>query len=214
MSNFPNLLVKRLTKTATLPTRAHDTDAGLDLYADELVMVAKRDKSLISTGISIGLPPNTMGKIFSRSGIAWKNGIQAGAGVIDEGFRSDVKVLLFNNTDKDFFAEPGTKIAQLVIIPVYYSQVQEVDELTETERGAGGFGSSDKKVEVAKSKENSKNEMLEIMNSVLAPVIKQMSNPEEGNETDAMASMMQQMLGLIGNMKPNKDKDSQIDKVD
>jgi dUTP pyrophosphatase len=222
MSSFPDLQVKLLTKTAKLPTRSHDTDAGLDLYADELVMVAKRGQATISTGIAIGLPPNTMGKIFSRSGLASKQGIIAEAGVIDESYSGNVMVCLFNLTDKDYYAEPGTKIAQLIIIPVYYSSVKQVEKLTETDRGAAGFGSTDLKVDAVKPKTkkeaNSNKEVMNMLEPLLKPMLENMSGPGAQPESQALGNMMQQMLGIFSQVntisEETHEKSEPADKVD
>lgn len=139
------LEVKKLTNTATLPNRAHATDAGADLFCDEKVIIGPGDKTLVSTGIAIKLPEGTFGYIRPRSGLAVKKGLHTLAGVVDEQYRGEVKICLYNTTKEVFVAEPGTKIAQLLVLPIYYPTIEEVKELNETTRGDGGFGSTDAK---------------------------------------------------------------------
>jgi len=139
------LPVKRLTETAVLPTRAHPGDAGLDLYADESVIVCASCRLLVSTGISVAIPPGYVGLIWPRSGLAAKHGISVDAGVIDAGYRGPIKVLITNaSEDHHYEINRGEKIAQLLIQPVSLLDPVEVDALNETERHAGGFGSSGK----------------------------------------------------------------------
>jgi len=138
------LPVKCLTETAILPTRAHSGDAGLDLYADESVIVCASCRSLVSTGIAIAIPYGYVGLIWPRSGLAAKHGISVDAGVIDSGYRGPIKVLLTNaSTVQHYEINRGDKIAQLLIQPVALLTPVEVDCLNETERDADGFGSSD-----------------------------------------------------------------------
>jgi len=138
------LPVKRLTETALLPTRAHPGDAGLDLYADESAYINSLDRELVSTGIIIAIPSGYVGLIWPRSGMAAKFGISVDAGVIDSGYRGPVKVLITNSGDYPYEIGRGDKIAQLLIQPVSLLDPVEVDALNETERDAGGFGSSGK----------------------------------------------------------------------
>ena len=136
------LKVKRLTDTAKLPTRAHTGDAGLDLYADEAWLLSATSRALINTTISIAIPDGYVGLIWPRSGLAAKHGISVDAGVIDAGYRGPVKVLVTNSGDDDYAVHVGDKIAQLLIQPVSLMEPVEVDCLDETDRSAGGFGSS------------------------------------------------------------------------
>ena len=136
------LKVKRLTDTALLPTRAHAGDAGLDLYADEAWLLSTASRALINTNISIAIPDGYVGLIWPRSGLAAKHGISVDAGVIDAGYRGPVKVLVTNSGDDDYAVHRGDKIAQLLIQPVSLMEPVEVDCLDETDRNAGGFGSS------------------------------------------------------------------------
>lgn len=137
-----HLLVKRLSPSATLPTRGSALAAGYDIYASAATTIPGRGQALVSTEISIAVPEGTYGRIAPRSGLAVKHGIQTGAGVIDADYRGEVRVLLFNHKDEDFQVEKGDRIAQLVLEVVRMSEVREVESLEETARGAGGFGST------------------------------------------------------------------------
>jgi deoxyuridine 5'-triphosphate nucleotidohydrolase len=143
--------VKRLTETAILPTKAHDSDAGFDLYADEDKLIPPKGRGTISTGISIS-PPNIQYpgfniylRIAPRSGLSAKKGIDIFAGVMDFDYRGDYIVCLFNASDEPFEVKKGDKIAQIIPTIILNDKLVEVEELDETERGAKGFGSSDKK---------------------------------------------------------------------
>ncbi|KAF9057433.1 dUTPase-like protein [Panaeolus papilionaceus] len=139
---LPNLLIKRLSEKATLPTRGSALAAGYDLYSAEKKVIPAGGKALVDTQISIAVPPGTYGRVAPRSGLASKFMIATGAGVIDADYRGVVFVLLFNHSDKDFEVQEGDRIAQLIIERIYTPEVQEVDDLEETVRGAGGFGST------------------------------------------------------------------------
>ena len=139
-----------LDKGAYMPTRAHETDAGLDLYAciDEPLTLNKGDKALIPTGIAIGLDdPHYAAFIHSRSGLAIKHGIGLlnSVGVIDSDYRGEVCVGVIKQTEEPYTIQPFERIAQMVIKPVELPEIIEVEELDETDRGAGGFGSTGKK---------------------------------------------------------------------
>lgn len=136
------LRVKKLTKSSKLPSRGSEFSAGYDLYASESVMVKSKDRALVSTGIAISVPSGTYGRIAPRSGLAVKHGIDVGAGVIDEDFRSDIKVLLMNHGDANYTINAGDRIAQLIIENISSPEVKEVNELDNTARGKGGFGST------------------------------------------------------------------------
>ena len=144
MSPAP-LRVQRLDPAATLPSRAHDDDAGYDLHALEPARLAPGERAVIRTGIAIELPPGHAGLVLPRSGLAARNGIAMvnAPGLIDAGYRGELQVLLLN-TDRRarFDVAAGDRIAQLVIVAVAAPEVVEADELAATARGAGGFGSS------------------------------------------------------------------------
>ena len=137
--------VKRLDRSATLPTRAHPGDAGLDLYANESAALAPGERAMISTGIAVEIPAQHAGLVMPRSGNAAKHGIALvnAPGLIDAGYRGELKILLLN-TDRSetFTVNPGDRIAQLVLTPIATPEVVEVDDLSDHVRGQGGFGSS------------------------------------------------------------------------
>jgi dUTP pyrophosphatase len=139
------LRVRRIDPAARLPTRAYEGDAGLDLYALELVELAPGARAAVRTGIAVEIPPGQAGLVLPRSGLAARHGIALvnAPGLIDAGYRGELRVLLLN-TDRDvpFTVAPGERIAQLVLVRVETPLVAEVEELALSERGAGGFGSS------------------------------------------------------------------------
>ena len=128
----------------SVPQYAHDGDAGADITASEKTIIPAREKSLIPTGIRLEIPEGHVGLIWPRSGLAVKKGIDCGAGVIDSHYRGEVKVLLFNHSDNEFHIEPGDRIAQILIQKVERVQFIPADELSETDRSEGGFGSTGK----------------------------------------------------------------------
>ena len=139
------LRVRRLDPAAVVPTRAHPGDAGLDLCAIEALTLAPGDRALVRTGLAIELPPGHAGLVVPRSGLAARHGISVvnAPGLIDAGYRGEVKVLLLNTDAVEAFAvTPGDRIAQLVVTPVAAPPVAEVGELSPSARGEGGFGSS------------------------------------------------------------------------
>jgi len=139
------LRVRRLHPDARLPVRAHDDDAGHDLCALEAATLQPGERATIRTGIAIELPPNHAGLVVPRSGLAARHGIAIvnAPGLIDAGYRGELKVLLLNTDRRAAFAiAPGDRIAQLVIVAVAAPQIVEADALAATLRGEGGFGSS------------------------------------------------------------------------
>ncbi len=135
------LKVKRLNENAKLPERKHEEDAGLDLYSCEEVEILPNEIKTISTGIAIEIPKGYFGLIKDRSGLATK-GLHVLAGVIDSNYRGEVKVVLINLSKEKIKIEKNSRIAQLIIIPYLKVNIQEVEELSQTERGEKGFGSS------------------------------------------------------------------------
>ncbi|KAL4780194.1 dUTPase-like protein [Aspergillus varians] len=139
---IPSLLVKKLTPTATAPTRGSAFAAGYDLYSAKEIVIPAKGKALVDTGLAIAVPEGTYGRVAPRSGLASKHFIDTGAGVIDADYRGEVKVLLFNFSDVDFTVKEGDRVAQLVLERIYTPEVMVVEELEESVRGAGGFGST------------------------------------------------------------------------
>jgi len=139
------LPVKRLHGEATLPTRAYEGDAGLDLAAGERVELGPGDRAAVGTGLAVAIPDGHAGFVQPRSGLAARHGIAVlnSPGLVDAGYRGELKVVLLN-TDRDeaFVVEPGMRIAQLVVMPVVLTEPKEVRELPASERGERGFGSS------------------------------------------------------------------------
>jgi dUTP pyrophosphatase len=138
------LKVKKLNGNAVLPCYAHPGDAGLDLFASEAAVMAPGDSCLVRTGISIELPPGLEAQVRPRSGLALKHGVTVlnTPGTIDAGYRGEVGVILINHGRAEFRVEAGMKIAQMVIQAVVQATVREVGDLSDTRRGAGGFGST------------------------------------------------------------------------
>jgi dUTP pyrophosphatase len=130
----------KLDKKAKI-TRAHKTDAGLDLYARETQVVPARESAVFDTGVHIELPPNTAGIIISKSGLNVNHGITS-TGLIDEGYTGSIRAKLFNHSGIDYTVHEGEKISQLVIVPILTPDLELVDDLEATERGSNGFGST------------------------------------------------------------------------
>ena len=131
----------KLMERAFRPTRAHKTDAGLDLLSPIDVFVPARGSVVIDTGVCVELPENTVGMVKSKSGRNTKHGITS-EGVIDVGYSGSIRVKLYNHSDWWYEVKRGDKISQLVIMPIIIPELELVDELGETERGANGFGST------------------------------------------------------------------------
>lgn len=131
----------KLDAGAHIPTRAHNTDAGLDIRAIDGRTVPARGSVTFDTGVHIELPEGTVGFLKSKSGLNVNHGITS-EGVIDVGYTGSIRVKLYNNSDVDYEVKAGDKISQLVILPICTPTLELVDSLDETERGTGGFGSS------------------------------------------------------------------------
>ena len=141
--------VKKLRENATLPTRGSAQAAGYDLYAcidGESVTIAPHSTEKIGTGLAIAVPDGYFGAIFARSGLAAKRGLRPAncVGVADSDYRGEYIVALHNDTDEPRTVAAGERIAQLVVMPYLSVEFTEVADLDETERGAGGFGSTGK----------------------------------------------------------------------
>ncbi|XP_047050625.1 deoxyuridine 5'-triphosphate nucleotidohydrolase-like [Lolium rigidum] len=142
-SSSPLLLkVKRLSPNAVLPSRSSAHAAGYDLSSAVEAVIPARGRALVTTDLSVAVPEGTYARIAPRSGLAWKHGIDVGAGVVDADYRGPVGVLLFNHSDADFVVRPGDRVAQMVVERVAAPEVAEVDDLDATVRGEGGFGST------------------------------------------------------------------------
>jgi dUTP pyrophosphatase len=139
------LVVRRLRDDAVLPEHAYPGDAGLDLAACERVVIAPGARAVVSTGLAVAIPVGHAGLVTPRSGLAVRHGLGMvnAPGLIDSGYRGELRVVLLN-TDREtpFTVESGMRVAQLVVIPVPELTLVEVEDLPETERGVAGFGSS------------------------------------------------------------------------
>ncbi len=136
--------IKKLHEEAVIPKYAHEGDAGADLVSVEEMYIPAGMTKMISTGIALELAPFWEAQIRPRSGLAAKNGLTVlnTPGTIDCQYRGEIKVLLHNTSDEEFVVEKGMRIAQMVITELPKVEFEEVDELSETERGEGGFGST------------------------------------------------------------------------
>jgi dUTP pyrophosphatase len=139
------LRVAKTKEGATLPSRAHEGDAGLDLYACEDAHLGPGERWSVGTGIAVEIPDAHAGLVLPRSGLADRHGIALvnSPGLIDSGYRGEIRVLLLNTDPAEVFrVEPGDRIAQLLIAPIAIAEAVEADALAESARGEGGFGSS------------------------------------------------------------------------
>ena len=141
-----DLPVMRLRDGARVPERAYAGDAGLDLGTCERVELRPGERRVVPTGLAVAIPPGYAGFVQPRSGLAARDGVAVvnSPGLIDSGYRGEIQVVLLNTDgERTFVAEPGERIAQLVVLAVPDVAVNEVDVLPASERGTGGFGSSD-----------------------------------------------------------------------
>ena len=133
--------IKKLNPEAILPKYAREGDAGLDLYSCEETILKPGERKMISAGIAMELSEGYVALIWDRSGNASK-GIKTMGGVVDYTYRGEFKIIMLNTSNENFEIKKGQRIAQLLIQPIVTAEVQEVKELSETERGAGAFGST------------------------------------------------------------------------
>lgn len=136
-----SLSIKKLDPEATLPTRAHHDDAGLDLYGLEDKTVAPGEGMMLRTGVAVAVPMGHVGLISDRSSLA-KRGLKTAGGVIDAGYRGELGVLAWNLSNGPIAIRRGDRIAQLLIVPIATPAPEEVEDLGDTKRGVGGFGST------------------------------------------------------------------------
>ena len=138
--------IKKINDRAIVPTRGHNGDAGYDLYAclKGTITILPGETVMIPTGLTIAIPDGYFGAIFARSGLATKQGIRPAncVGVCDAPYRGEYIVALHNDGSEDVYIEHGDRIAQLIVIPFLPVEFNQIDELSETNRGAGGFGST------------------------------------------------------------------------
>lgn len=143
-SKISKIEIVLMNNNATVPKKGTQYSAGYDLYASEDGVIEPNKRTMISTGIKMSIPNGYFGKIFPRSGLAVKNGINVLAGVIDSDYVGEIKVVLANHNDKAFEYKIGDRIAQLIILKCEDVDFELVDNLTATNRGEGGFGSTGK----------------------------------------------------------------------
>jgi dUTP pyrophosphatase len=134
--------VKKLSEFAIIPTRGSIFAAGFDLSSAYDTVVKAKSNAIVKTDLSIAIPVNTYARIAPRSGLAVKNFIDTGAGVVDYDYRGPIGIVLFNHSDNDFFIKRGDRVAQLILEKISMVDIIEVKELTSTERGGQGFGST------------------------------------------------------------------------
>jgi dUTP pyrophosphatase len=139
------LPITRLREDAVVPERAYEGDAGLDLAACERVVIEPGERAVVPTGLAVAIPDGHAGLVLPRSGLAARHGLGKvnSPGLIDSGYRGEIRVVLLNTDRREAFTvEPGMRIAQLVVVPLPEVELVEVDELPASERGVRGFGSS------------------------------------------------------------------------
>ena len=141
-----NVCIKLLNSEAILPTYGSIDAAGADLYAniDDVLTILPHETKLVKTGVAMAIPKGLVGLVFARSGLASKRGLAPAnkVGVIDADYRGEIMVALHNHTNQEQSIEPNERIAQISFVPYVKGNFQVVDDLEETERGAGGFGST------------------------------------------------------------------------
>lgn len=135
------LKVKRIHQDAKLPSYGHSGDAGMDLFSAEEVVLTKGQAVPVPTGIQVAIPEGHVGLVWDKSGISLK-GVHRLAGVIDSGYRGEIKVVMINLGEESFVVNKGMKIAQMLIQPVHHVDIEESDDLDDTSRGEKGFGST------------------------------------------------------------------------
>jgi dUTP pyrophosphatase len=136
-----SLPVRKMHPNATLPTRAHEDDAGLDLYAFEDFTIPSGKGLMVRSGVAMAITKGYVGLVADRSSMA-KKGIKTAGGVIDAGYRGEIHVIFWNMSEQDYTVKQGERIAQILIMPIATPKVREVAELDETARGEKGFGST------------------------------------------------------------------------
>lgn len=138
------LKIKKLNENAKVPNFAHDDDAGMDLFCSEEITLESHVPTQVSTGIALEIPEGHVGLIWDKSGLSHKFALKTLGGVIDSGYRGEIKVGMFNLGKESHIFNVGDKVAQILIQKVEHPEILEVDELDNTERGEGGFGSTGK----------------------------------------------------------------------
>jgi dUTP pyrophosphatase len=138
------LKVKKLDPEAKLPSYAHDWDAGMDLYSNETVVIPAGEVRKIKSGISIEIPEGYVGLCWDKSGLSMNNSIKSLGGVIDAGYRGEITFGMINLGKESYTFEKGHKVVQMLVQKVEHMDIKEVNDLSDTSRGVGGFGSTGK----------------------------------------------------------------------
>lgn len=134
--------VKKRKDDAVIPHYVHEGDAGMDIYSCENAIIRAGERKLVSTGICLEIPKGYVALVWDKSGLASKCGIKTMAGVVDCSYRGEVGIMLLNTSEEDYQVRKGEKIAQILIQPIAEAEIEEVQELSDTKRGDGGFGST------------------------------------------------------------------------
>jgi len=134
--------IQKIDSKAMIPNYANKDDAGLDFYSAEDIVLKPGQRQAIGTGIKMEIPAGYVGLVWDKSGLAVKNGIKTMAGVVDAGYRGEIKVVLINLGQEDFIMKKNSKIAQMLIQKIEHPQIEIVSELNESQRGENGFGST------------------------------------------------------------------------
>ena len=138
------LNIKKLHPNAKIPHYAHQGDAGFDLFVPEAVTLKSGERKSVPLGLAVEIPMGFAGLLLDKSGLSHKHGLKSFGGVIDSGYRGEIHAGIMNLGSEDYTLEEGHKIIQMLIMPVEYVDIVEVDELSPSERGSGAFGSSGK----------------------------------------------------------------------
>lgn len=136
--------IKKLDQDAKIPEYAHPGDAGFDLFSVKNLIIPAGGREKVATGLIMEIPDGYVGLIWDKSGLSANHGLKTIAGVVDSGYRGEVLVAIWNTSDKDYEFKKGDKVAQMLIQPVIFPEIEEIDNLSETSRGDGGFGSTGK----------------------------------------------------------------------
>jgi dUTP pyrophosphatase len=133
---------KKLNEKAVMPTKAHATDAGFDLYASEAVTIPANGRAIIPTDIAMEIPQGYFGMAVGRSGNTIKRGLVGQTGIIDSGYRNGIGIMAFNFTSEDIAIAQGERAGQIVLMPILECELEQADSLNGSERGEGGYGST------------------------------------------------------------------------
>ncbi len=139
------LQIKKLEEDVKTPRYAHEGDAGMDVYSRENHILKPGERHLFKLGFAMSFEPGYVCHVWDKSGLAAKHGIKTMGGVIEHTYRGEIGVILYNTSDEEYEVRKGDKIAQMVFVPVATAETEEVEELTDTKRGKGGFGSTGKR---------------------------------------------------------------------